>query len=73
MDFHPEQLEDFLKQHQIHAVFHYISLHSSAYYESKHDGRILTNSDHLSDCLLRLPMFYELNVNEVINTISKYE
>lgn len=67
------QIIDFLKQHQIHAVFHYISLHSSTYYESKHDGRILTNSDYFSDYLLRLPMFYELDVNEVINTLKKYE
>ena len=64
------QIIDFLKQHQIHAVFHYISLHSSPYYESKHDGRILINSDCFSDCLLRLPMFYELNVNEVINLLK---
>ena len=67
------QIINFLKQHQIHAVFHYISLHSSAYYESKHDGRTLTNSDYFSDCLLRLPMFYELDVNEVINALKKYE
>ena len=43
------------------AVFHYLSLHVSDYYKDKHDGRILSQSDNYSDCLLRLPLFYELN------------
>lgn len=49
-----------LKGHGIHAVFHYLSLHSSPYYASKHDGRSIPNSDLFSDCLIRLPLFYEL-------------
>ncbi|MEN9333062.1 MAG: hypothetical protein RLY35_242 [Bacteroidota bacterium] len=61
-----------LKSVNCHAVFHYLSLHSSAYYESKHDGRMLPNADRFSDCLLRLPMFFELteeNVNRMVNLI----
>jgi dTDP-4-amino-4,6-dideoxygalactose transaminase len=61
-----------LKSVNCHAVFHYLSLHSSAYYESKHDGRMLPNADRYSDCLLRLPMFFELteeNVNRMVNLI----
>jgi dTDP-4-amino-4,6-dideoxygalactose transaminase len=54
-----------LKNKGIHAVFHYISLHSSPYYLSKHDGRKLPNSDRFSNCLLRLPMFYELSDEDV--------
>ncbi|QJE00895.1 dTDP-4-amino-4,6-dideoxygalactose transaminase [Massilia forsythiae] len=49
-----------LKAKEIHAVFHYLSLHSSPYFLEKHDGRLLPNSDRFSDCLLRLPLFYEL-------------
>jgi dTDP-4-amino-4,6-dideoxygalactose transaminase len=56
-----------LKENGFHAVFHYISLHSSPYYFDKHDDRILMNSDNFTDCLLRLPMFFELDENEVIN------
>lgn len=49
-----------LKQNGIMAVFHYISLHKSPFYESKHDGRILPETDNFTDCLLRLPLFLEL-------------
>ena len=54
-----------LKKNGFYAVFHYISLHSSPYYTSKHDGRILEYSDKFTDCLLRLPMFYELEIKEI--------
>lgn len=50
-----------LRSHGIHAVFHYLSLHSSPYYADKHDGRRIPNSDRFSDCLVRLPLFYELS------------
>lgn len=50
-----------LKNNSVHAVFHYISLHNSPYYENKHDGRILKNSDMYTDCLVRLPLFFELD------------
>jgi dTDP-4-amino-4,6-dideoxygalactose transaminase len=59
------RLIDHLKKSQINAVFHYLSLHKSPYYASKHDQRDLPNSDRYSDCLLRLPMFYELTNEQV--------
>jgi len=49
------------KEQSILSVFHYLSLHKSDYYNSKHDGRVLPNSDRYTDCLLRLPMFFELD------------
>jgi len=55
-----------LKANDILSVFHYLSLHSSDYYASKHDGRELKNSDCYTDCLVRLPLFYELEDNEII-------
>lgn len=57
-------LIDALKSAGIMAVFHYLSLHKSPYYQGKHDGRVLPNTDYYSDCLLRLPMFYELSEGE---------
>ena len=63
------QFITFLKNEKIFPVFHYLSLHKSSYYINKHDGRDLPETDRYSDCLLRLPMFYELNVNEVIEKI----
>lgn len=59
------KLIDHLNQFQIQSVFHYLSLHKSAYYSSKHDGRELPMTDHYSDCLLRLPMYFELSENDV--------
>jgi len=60
-----ENLTKHLSNNNIHVVFHYQSLHNSKYYKEKHDGRILEYSDNYSDCLLRLPMFYELTIEEV--------
>ncbi|WNM20405.1 dTDP-4-amino-4,6-dideoxygalactose transaminase [Flavobacterium capsici] len=54
-----------LKEHNILSVFHYLSLHKSEFYHDKHDGRILNNSDRFTDCLLRLPLYYELEPEQV--------
>ena len=54
-----------LKEKGIWAVFHYLSLHTSPYYHDKHDGRALPNCDRFADCLVRLPMYYELELSEV--------
>ena len=64
-----------LKEHDIQAVFHYLSLHSSPYYTDKHDGRDLPECDRYADCLVRLPMFYDLTDEQVVRaceTINKY-
>jgi dTDP-4-amino-4,6-dideoxygalactose transaminase len=58
-------LIEYLKMNGIYAVFHYLSLHKSPYYQSKHDGRVLINSDIYTDQLVRLPMFFELTKTEV--------
>lgn len=55
-----------LKEHGILAVFHYLSLHSSPYYQDKHDGRALPECDRYADCLVRLPMYYDLKDEEII-------
>jgi dTDP-4-amino-4,6-dideoxygalactose transaminase len=58
-----------LKQNNILAVFHYLSLHTSDYYSAKHYGRALKQCDLFSDCLVRLPMFYELENEEIEKVI----
>lgn len=57
----------FLKEKGVGAVFHYLSLHLSEYYRNNHVGIIpdLPNCDHFADCLVRLPMYYELKDEEV--------
>ena len=54
-----------LKENDIMAVFHYLSLHSSAYYKDKHDGRELPECDRYADTLVRLPMYYDLEIGDV--------
>lgn len=54
-----------LKENDIMAVFHYLSLHSSQYYKDKHDGRELPECDRYADTLVRLPMYYDLEVEDV--------
>lgn len=68
-------LIQYLKDNGVGAVFHYLSLHSSPYYKDKHDGRNLPNCDRYADCLVRLPLFYDLtaeNVNDICDLIEKY-
>lgn len=70
-------LISFLKEKGILAVFHYLSLHLSEYYKEHHVGEIpnLPNCDRFADGLVRLPMFFELtddNVIEIINSIQEF-
>jgi dTDP-4-amino-4,6-dideoxygalactose transaminase len=63
----------YLREKGIHAVFHYLSLHTSEYYKAKHDGRPLPLSDHYSDCLVRLPLFHDLQKQEeIINAVNGF-
>ena len=62
-----------LKENEILAVFHYISLHTSPFYLSKHQGGELPETDRFTDTLVRLPLFYELNVDKIIVALIKAE
>ena len=62
----------YLKENSIYAAFHYLSLHLSEYYKEHHSGNIpnLPNCDRFADCLVRLPMFFELRDDDVDNVVS---
>ena len=60
-----------LKSNNIHAVFHYLSLHKSSFFQGKHDDRELLKSDNYSERLIRLPLFYDLNVETVVSFLLK--
>lgn len=67
---------ELLKSNNILAVFHYIGLHTSPFYELEHDGRKLFHCDHYTNTLLRLPMYYELSseeINRIINALKEYK
>tara|TARA_R110001583_G_scaffold38005_2_gene123036 strand:+ start:2030 stop:3151 length:1122 start_codon:yes stop_codon:yes gene_type:complete len=59
------ELISHLKKNKVHSVFHYQSLHSSIFFQDKYLGNSLPNSDSFTDCLMRLPLFYELRDAEV--------
>ena len=65
-------LIEYLKVNKVHAVFHYLSLHESPFFNSRHDGRILKESNRFSDCLVRLPMYYEIDPCAVIDILLKF-
>lgn len=68
-------LLSFLKKEGIYAVFHYLPLHSSDFFQDKHDGRTLPNTEHFSGCLIRLPFFNEMKDEEidyVVRSIKKF-
>ncbi|MFM0335509.1 dTDP-4-amino-4,6-dideoxygalactose transaminase [Paraburkholderia fungorum] len=67
------QLVQYLKERKVMSVFHYLSLHSSAFYADKHDGRSLPNSDRYTECLLRLPLYYELSDSQVDRVCTALE
>lgn len=59
------RLIEHLKEHGIMAPFHYLPLHNSPYYHDRHDGRTLPNAERFSDCLVRMPMYYEMSANDI--------
>lgn len=66
----------YMRQNEVMTTFHYIPLHSSAYYKNKHDGRILPNCDRYGDCLVRLPLYYDLTINDaekIAKLITDYD
>ncbi|REC80202.1 dTDP-4-amino-4,6-dideoxygalactose transaminase [Chryseobacterium elymi] len=66
-------LIQFLKTKDIHPVFHYLSLNKSDFFLKDNSPIDIPNSDHFTDCLLRLPFYYELeeaeqkNINSLIH------
>jgi dTDP-4-amino-4,6-dideoxygalactose transaminase len=62
------KLLDYLNENMVHAVFHYLPLHASPFYQKRHTGEELYNANKFADSLIRLPLFYELTP-EVVDII----
>jgi dTDP-4-amino-4,6-dideoxygalactose transaminase len=68
---HRQKVIDVLKESHIQSVFHYLSLHKSSYFKKiSKDIPELPMSDRYTDCLLRLPMYYELTEEEQEKIVS---
>ncbi|MCK9220651.1 MAG: dTDP-4-amino-4,6-dideoxygalactose transaminase [Bacteroidales bacterium] len=64
-----------LKNNGIQAVFHYLPLHSSAFFKNKYTGPDLPNTNRFSNCIIRLPFFYSLRNRQmkfVVNKINDF-
>ncbi|WP_438422366.1 dTDP-4-amino-4,6-dideoxygalactose transaminase [Aquimarina macrocephali] len=69
------QLISFLKDNDVFSVFHYVSLHKSPFYIEKNTNVELKNCDTFANQLLRLPLFYDLHMedqNKIINLIKSF-
>ena len=58
-----------MRERDVLCVFHYLALHDSEFYRGKHDGRPLPNCDRYADCLVRLPLYYELEPELVLTAV----
>lgn len=56
---------EWMKAHGVQTTFHYLPLHSSQYYQPFYQGEKLVQCDRYADCLVRLPLYYELKEEEV--------
>lgn len=65
-----------MRQHGIATPFHYLSLHQSPYAVTHGlNQEILPHADRYTDCLIRLPLFYDMTDDEVayvIDTATHY-
>lgn len=64
-----------MKSKDIHPVFHYLSLNKSDFFLRNNPEAEIPNSDYYTDCLLRLPFFYELSAAQqklVIENIKQF-
>ncbi len=60
-----EKVTGWLRQEQILATTHYVPLHVSKYYTSHYAPTRLDNSEKFGQLLLRLPLYYTLQVAEI--------
>lgn len=68
-------LIEHLKNKGVLAVFHYLSLQNSPFFKDKAKKVILKNAELYTNCLLRIPLFYDLKYKEqslVINSIMEF-
>ena len=61
---------NYMKANYVQTPFHYVALHDSPFYKDKHDGRPLPWVQTYQDCLVRLPLFYDLETGETDKIIE---
>lgn len=66
-----DELMYFLRNNEIQAPFHYLSLHQSSFFRDQYNGPPLPFSDQYTDCLIRLPLFCDLGLEQQQIVIDK--
>jgi len=67
-EYYRDKIIRSLKENNIQSVIHYQSLHKSKFYKDRAKDIKCPQSDYYSECLLRLPLYFELN-NRVFNQV----
>ena len=62
----------FMQKEKIQTLRHYRPLHSSDFFNDKHDDRSLNNAINFSNTLVRLPIHHEVNSARVIETVLDF-
>ncbi|MBI4930547.1 MAG: dTDP-4-amino-4,6-dideoxygalactose transaminase [Bacteroidetes bacterium] len=68
-------LINYLNQKGIHAIFHYLTLHQSPFFLNQHDGRLLPNAEYFTNCLVRLPLYHDLDestIDYIVDAVFEY-
>ncbi len=67
-----DELMDHLRQQGIQSVFHFVPLHSSPMGQRvAHSNGTLPVTDRVSQCLLRLPFFYEIKYEDQLRVVQE--
>ncbi len=67
-----DELIFYLKENGVQSMFHYPGLHSSPFYKTNNEAQpVLPNAEKFAACLLRLPLFVELE-DSAIETVCSY-
>ncbi|MBQ0735321.1 dTDP-4-amino-4,6-dideoxygalactose transaminase [Aquimarina celericrescens] len=64
-----DKIINHLSKNNILAVFHYLSLYKSPFYELDYSGGRLKESDRFTETLVRLPLYYDLTDDELTKII----
>ncbi len=68
-------LIEYLEKQGIQSVFHYIPLHSAPFWQGKYANTKLPVTDMVSKAILRLPLFFGLNpddITEIVHHIRQF-
>lgn len=70
-----DDLIDYLVGRKICALFHYLMLNESPYFTAQHPATNLSNGKRFENCLIRLPLFYQLTpdgIDRICSALSDY-